>query len=50
MTQTKSVEEMLAGSLIVNEGDAPGRPLGADPEFIVDGRAAASSIIKSISS
>lgn len=36
---------MLAGSLIVNKGDVPGRPPGADLEFILDGRAAASTMI-----
>lgn len=32
---------MLAGLLIVNEGDAPGRPLGVEPAFILGRRAAA---------
>jgi hypothetical protein len=39
---------MLAGSLIVNEGDVPGRPPGADPTVIIDGRAAASKTITSL--
>jgi hypothetical protein len=39
---------MLAGSLIVNEGDVPGRPPGAEPEIIIDGRAAASTMIRSL--
>lgn len=36
---------LLAGLLIVNKGEAPGRPLGARPEFIVGRRAAAGSKI-----
>ena len=32
---------MLAGLLIVNEGDAPGRPPGVKPAFIFSRRAAA---------
>ncbi len=36
-------EDVLAGPLIVNEDGVPGRPPGAESEFIVDGRAAASN-------
>lgn len=35
--------QLLAGLLTVNDDEAPGRPPGAESEFIVDRRAAASS-------